>query len=236
LRHDHGRKLPVESLWVAFGFGILGLIAAGILESKLLPLEEVITGYDVSLMKGFVVFMAVGLIEETAKFLPLALYIYKKPYFKEHTDGVIYFAICGLTFGLLENILYTVSLGIKVGLMRLLITPFLHAATTAILGYYLASYKLKRTTQGKFVLACLAIPFIHGFYDFAVFSHVLQLAVIALMITLSLTLGMFLYFNHANELDRAVPAMAAAAPNFCTNCGRSNERQTPFCESCGQGL
>jgi len=109
LHHDHGRHLPIESLWVAFGFGVLGMILAGFLERLVLPLQFMISPANVSLGNRLWISLVVGALEEIAKFVPLALYVYRKPYFKEHTDGVIYFAICGLTFGLGANILYTVS-------------------------------------------------------------------------------------------------------------------------------
>jgi len=237
LRHDHGRQLPVESLWIAFGFGILGIIAAGFLEVILFPKTFWVSPQAVSLSGRFFFFLGVGALEETAKFLPLALFIYKKPYFKEHTDGVIYFAICGLTFGLFENILYTMSFGAKVGIARLVITPFLHAATTSILGFYLMSMKLDPAFRKKFVLACIVIPLMHGVYDFGLSSGILQLAVLSLMITLLLTLGLFLYFMEANVLDKAMPvSIASTAHNFCSSCGRPNTDHSIFCEYCGRRL
>jgi len=237
LHHDHGRKLPVGSLWVAFGFGVLGMILAGFLELKLFPAKFWTSPLSVSLSTRFLFFLGVGALEESVKFIPLAIFIYKKPYFKEHTDGVIYFAICGLTFGLGENILYTLSFGTKVGITRLILTPFLHAAATSILGYYLVSMKINHSFRNKFILACVAIPLMHGVYDFGLYSGIAQLIVLSLMITLLLTLGLFLYFMEANDLDKAIAArLLAAAPKFCGNCGRVNADHTLFCEYCGRKL
>lgn len=238
LRHDHGRKLPVESLWLAFGFGILANVLAGFLELKLFPKQFWLSPHSVIIGLGLLFFLGIGFLEEGVKFVPLATFIYRKPYFKEHTDGVIYFAICGLTFGLGENILYTMSFGAKVGIVRLVLTPFLHAATTSILGYYLASMKINPKNRKKFILACLVIPLMHGVYDFGLFSGILQLAVLSLMLTLLLTLGLFLYFMSANDLDKkaALAGVAIAPQNFCNNCGRPNTNHTPFCEYCGHRI
>ena len=214
LKHDHGRKLPIGSLWLASGFGIIAVTLAWYLEQWLLPKDFAVASHSAGLGLTFLLFLAVGFLEEGVKFLPLAVFIYRKPYFKEHTDGVIYFAICGLTFGLSENILYTVSLGAKAGIVRLVLTPFFHAAATSILGYYLVSL-----------------------YDFGLSSGKLQLGVLSFMITLLFSLGIFLYFMSANDLDKAALARATACPNnFCKYCGRPNIRHAPFCEYCGHHL
>ncbi|GAC1392151.1 MAG: hypothetical protein NVSMB46_07170 [Candidatus Saccharimonadales bacterium] len=236
LKHDHGRKLPIETLWIAFGFGILGMILAGALELKLFPRQFWIAPQSVSLGARFLFFLGIGALEESAKFIPLALYIFHKPYFKEHTDGIIYFAICGLTFGLGENILYTLSLGAKAGIGRLLMTPFFHAAATSIIGYYLASYKLNNFLKYRFILACIAVPLLHGIYDFGLFSGIAQLTVVSLMITVLFTLGLFLYFMEANDLDKAKLATIfslSRSQHFCIKCGHPYNNNKRFCEFCG---
>jgi len=237
LKHDHGRKLPIESLWLAFGFGIIAFTLALYLEKWLLPKDFEVALHSAGMGLTFFRFLCVGFLEEGSKFIPLAVFIYRKPYFKEHTDGVIYFAICGLTFGLSENILYTVSFGANAGIVRLVLTPFFHAAATSILGYYLVSMKINHKGRLKFALACLLVPIMHGLYDFGLSSGKLQFKVISFMITLLFSLGIFLYFMSANDLDKAALARATACPNnFCKYCGRPNIRHTPFCEYCGHHL
>ncbi|HUB93367.1 MAG TPA: PrsW family glutamic-type intramembrane protease [Verrucomicrobiae bacterium] len=238
LRHDHGRRLPVGPLWGAFGFGILALVIAFILEVIVIPNKVSTAPLSTSISTRLFSALGVGVIEETCKFLPLALFLFRKPYFREHTDGVIYFAICGLTFGLFENIEYTLSMGAGAGIYRLFLTPFFHAAATSTLGFYLASYKVDRQTRPKLILACILIPLIHGMYDFGLLSANLVLLTVSLMLTVLLTMALFLYFTHANDLDRATLA-AVPVPvvqNFCPRCGRQNVRHTRFCEYCGQQL
>jgi RsiW-degrading membrane proteinase PrsW (M82 family) len=212
LRHDHGRHLPAGSLWTAFGFGVLAMGLALVVEGLLFPNALFDSPASFSLHYRFFAALGVGFVEESLKFVPFALFIYKRPYFREHTDGVIYFAICGLTFGLTENIGYTLSFGAGAGVARLILTPFFHAAGTGILGYYLIGEKLNRSSWPILLLACLTIPVLHGLYDFGLLSSIPIFVLVSLMVTLLLTMGLFLYFMSANELDRANLAREAAAP------------------------
>jgi RsiW-degrading membrane proteinase PrsW (M82 family) len=238
LRHDHGRKLPVGSLWIACGFGIVAMAIAIFVERLVLPSNFTTAPETMSRGSLLLGSLAVGLIEETAKFLPLALFIYKKPYFKEHTDGVIYFAICGLTFALVENIGYTLQFGGQTGIGRLIMTPFFHAATAGVLGYYLASYKINKLNLGKLVCVCFAMPLLHGLYDFGLSTGAPMFALMSMIITLCVSISLFLYFGQANDLDRAALATVpiAAASRFCSRCGRQNINNKKFCESCGNNL
>lgn len=237
LAHDHGRKLPIGSLWVAFGFGVIAIVVAPYLNALVVPDDLVKMAHNYSITQKFWFSMWVGFVEESIKFIPLALFIYKVPYFRERTDGVIYFAICGLGFGLLENVTYTLFMGAEVGVGRLILTPFFHAASTSILGYYLVSAKIDHRQMKKFAAACFVVPLMHGLYDFFLFSGVPTLSVFAYMTTALLSLGLFLYFAHANDLDKlAIARVAAQSDHYCTECGKANVRHASFCESCGRHL
>lgn len=234
LRHDHGRQLPVASLWTAFGFGIVAMILASVIEGLAIPDTIWTAPESMSMVSRFLLGVVIGVIEETVKFLPLAFFIFHKSYFNYRTDGVIFFAIAGLTFGLGENILYTVTYGAEAGLFRLVVTPFFHAAATSILGYYLVSAKIDDSLWAKCILAATVIPLLHGMYDFGLFSQLYHLYVVSFMITLLLSLGLFLYFMQANDLDQQTLTPTALAPNYCTGCGRPNPRHLQYCERCGR--
>ncbi|MBC7581259.1 PrsW family intramembrane metalloprotease [Aeromicrobium sp.] len=248
LQHDHGRKLPVETLWYACGFGVLAMVLATVMELWLIPKGVVANPNAYPLLEQVISFLGIGFIEQAVKFVPLAIFIYKRDYFREHTDGCIYFAICGLTFGLGENILYTSSFGASVGLSRLILTPFFHAATTSILGYYLINRKLNANKTGLLAFACVVIPLLHGIYDFGLGNGPPMLQVLSLMLTLLLTMGLFLYFSQANLLDKLALARVpmgyiaasvfetAASRNFCDQCGQPNVNARTYCESCGHKL
>ena len=126
---DRGSKEPRGTLIMAGAFGLLAVFAAAFLEAKFLGWLPESGDASVLMLVGF---LLVGFIEEAAKFVPLAYWIYRKPEFNELTDGIIYFALCGLVFGFVENIGYLLSGGVFVGIMRVFILLFFHAATAAI--------------------------------------------------------------------------------------------------------
>ncbi len=112
-------------------------------------------------------------IEEIAKFLPLALYIYPRNSFNELSDGIIYFSLVGLTFGGLESLAYALGTPgeeITVAAVRMVLGFFFHAALTSFVGYFLASHKLYKTSWLKVLLALGAAILIHSIYNFGAFS------------------------------------------------------------------
>lgn len=231
LSHDRGAKEPVGALWAAGGFGVLAVIAASILNG-FLPLDEAMRSKDLGLL--LYGFLGVGIIEEAVKFLPLALFIYKKRYFNEHTDGIIYFACAGLAFGLLENIMYTVQQGAQTGLLRIIMVPFFHAATTGIVGYYLARAKVEGKSRATALPALMTLMLIHGLYNFGLVSGVALFLVVSAALTALLSVGLFLFYMRANEIDKSVGLSSVGVNKFCRACGHPNLHHTLFCESCGK--
>lgn len=232
LSRDRGSKEPVGALWAAGGFGLLAVAIALLLETHLTSPDAAAHSRQIGFL--FANFIGVGVIEELAKFLPLALFIYKKRYFNEHTDGIIYFALCGLTFGLFENVAYTVGFGTGTGLGRILLVPFFHAATTGIIGYYLAKAKVEGRPRTTVLLPLVVIALMHGVYDFGLMSGILQFQILSLVLTILLTLGLFLYYMRANELDKLQGLSAVGHNKFCRACGKPNISRTLYCEYCGK--
>lgn len=232
LAQDHGEKEPIGVLWLAMGFGVVGGVAAGVLEAFLLPLSSLQPGAPAGTM--MLAFLGVGIIEEACKFLPLAFFLYPKRYFNEHTDGVIYFALAGLGFGLPENILYTMAYGAKVGMGRIILTPIFHAATTGMVGYFLAKGKLGKQPLTKAGLALAGAMVLHGVYDFGLTYGNPFLIVVSLMITLSVSVGLFLFYMRATERDQATGRSVVGHNAFCRACGQPNPSHSLYCSHCGQ--
>jgi RsiW-degrading membrane proteinase PrsW (M82 family) len=233
VKRDRGEREPIKALWAAFGFGLLAVPIAIVLELVLLPgvSDGDLAGYSTATL--VLVSLGIGLIEELAKSLPLAWFIYKKRYFNEHTDGVIYFALAGLGFGLPENVLYTLENGSHTGLIRMLMTPFFHAATTSLIGYALARRKLDKWGPIKLVSVVVLAVILHGLYDFGLLSGHGLLAYISLLITSSLAIGVFVLYMHTQGLDQLSGLSAVGNNSFCRTCGHPNPKHNLYCPQCG---
>lgn len=232
IKRDQGESEPIKALWIAFGFGIVGLALAAGLELFLLP--DISAGVEVIGLGVLVwVALAIGIIEELCKSAFLIWYIYKKRFFNEHTDGVIYFALAGLGFGLPENILYTYQFGAGAGLLRVIMTPLFHAATTALVGYALTRVKLDRASKYSVVGMLAWAIAIHALYDFGLFSGNPLFVLVSIMITLGLAVGVFLLFLHARSLDQLKGLSVVGNNSFCRTCGAANPNHKLYCSHCG---
>jgi len=201
IKNDRGTKEPISELWKAVIIGFLGFIGAGLIESWIIP-ESHLSPKTSSISISFFTYVLVGVIEESLKFLPLAIYIYKKKYFNEHTDGVIYFAIVGIGFGVPENIAYSIISGAPAGMTRLILLPIFHAATAAIVGYYLIKVKLDKKPWWTVGLALLIVIMIHGLFDFCLSTQNPSLIMASGLITFTVSFMLFVLFFKASKLDK----------------------------------
>jgi len=232
--HDRGEREPVKALWAAFGLGALGAACAVVLESAI-PSKYISTEHPVSLgMSLLLACLAAGLIEEICKFAPAAWYLYRKRYFNEHTDGIIYFAIAGLGFGVPENILYVLEFGVGVGFVRVMLTPFFHAAMTGLVGYYLVGLKLDHKPKPQVVYALIVAAITHGLYDFGLLSRKPWLIMTSLLITFGCTVMLFLLYRQATRAGRAVGLSVVGNNSFCRACGFANPKHHLHWQSCGE--
>ncbi len=203
LSKDRGEKAPRKALWAAVGFGFAGLVLSAILELIFIPIDidghVSLTGVELSRVS-----LLIGAIEELSKFLPLALFIYHKKYFSEHNDGVLYFAIAGLAFGVPENILYTLDGGAGTGIVRLIMTPVFHAATTAIVGYFLIRMKIEKRDASAVVGALGAVILAHAAYDYGLLNGKISLVLLSLAITIGLTALLFVFIHLAYKGDKSL--------------------------------
>jgi RsiW-degrading membrane proteinase PrsW (M82 family) len=221
VKNDRGPKEPLGALVAAAGFGLVAVALAAWAELLFLPDPTSNTHTTLTL---FFISLMVGSFEELAKFTPLALFIRNKSYFNEHTDGVIYFGIAGLTFGFVENLLYLFfnNEGGMVGIFRLIILFFFHAAATGIVGYYFAKAKIQHRSLLKPILALATLTVVHGIYDFLFFyasssaqrgyasfsENTLALIALAtvsgLVISALLNTFLFLYYRRAKQWDASI--------------------------------
>lgn len=201
IKNDRGDKEPISTLWKAGIIGFLGFIGAGLIESWIIP-ESHLSPKTSSISISFFTYVLVGVIEESLKFLPLAIYIYKKKYFNEHTDGIIYFAIAGIGFGIPENIAYSIISGAPAGMIRLILLPIFHAATAAIVGYFLIKVKIDKKPWYTVGLAFLLVVMIHGLFDFCLSTQNPSLIMVSVLITFTVSIMLFVLFFKASKLDK----------------------------------
>ena len=232
LSRDHGEKEPIGMLWVAVLLGALGGVAAMFLEDWILDPKDLLPG--VSITSLAIASLTIGVIEEACKFGPLALVIYNKRYFNEHTDGIIYFALAGLGFGLPENILYTMQYGTKTGFLRIFMTPLFHASLTAIVGYFLVKRKLDGKSPWGILPVLAGAMIVHGLYDFGLLSGIPLMAGVSVFITFVLTAVMFALYVRATELDQERGLSSVGHNAFCRSCGHPNPKHHLYCTKCGK--
>jgi RsiW-degrading membrane proteinase PrsW (M82 family) len=234
LRADRGAKEPVGALWLAAAYGLLALVLAVAIESLFIKgSSEDVTVAKLGLLPTLLATLGVGFAEEFAKFLPMAWHVHAKRYFNEYTDGIIYFGLVGLTFGLLENIVYTIGYDAGTGLVRVLLDLFFHASTTGIIGFYFVRAKLQGTSLRPVAGALLGLGLVHGLYDFLLSSGQDYLAILAILITLGLQFALIYFYRLAIRLDQQKGLSSVGTNIFCRSCGQLNQHHTLYCQHCG---
>jgi RsiW-degrading membrane proteinase PrsW (M82 family) len=232
ISQDHGKKEPIMALWFAFGMGALGALAAYYIENRFVSSSNLVIGTPKGTLLSTT--MIVAAIEESCKFIPLALLIYSRRFFNEYTDGVIYFSLAGLGFGLPENILYTLQGGTQTGMTRLFLTPVFHASITGMVGYFLAKKKLGKRSILIVIVPFIAAILLHAIYDFGLLSGVSIYNVLSITITLCLTGNLFFLFFRATDHDQDLGLSVVGHNSFCRSCGWPNPHHHLYCVHCGK--
>ena len=185
--------------WIAFMFGVLvtfvGIVIESVIPSRLSP-----NGFTASALIGG---LLVGLIEESFKFVPYALFVYHKKYFCYYVDGVVLFIMVGLGSAFLEDANYIVTSGPSTGFVRLPFVLF-HAATIALPGYFLIKAKIKHQKMTKTMLTLLFMVILHGFFDFSTGANKLAFALTALAIAIGLIRNLFVVYGRAKKADNSI--------------------------------
>jgi RsiW-degrading membrane proteinase PrsW (M82 family) len=202
--NEPGEKEQQKSINFAIGFGVasvvLAIIISYIFDLFIFNNTEI---NDLSFFSREFPSQALNIasyaaIEEVVKFIPFAIFIYKKPYFNEFTDGIIYFAIVGLSFGAIETLLYSLGgAGLITIIMRYGIGLFLHGSLTAIVGFSLIYIKLKHSSKALVPLVLLAVIALHTMYNIGVYASALYPQLILLSIGVSVFItGVMLYLYY----------------------------------------
>lgn len=140
LRQLNQKHRPVWALLASCVIGVAAAQLAGVLNFIVQPLVDV---QNLSLWGALAVAVVPGVFEELFKVIPVVFFVQSERFFDCRADGVVYFALSGIGFGLYENLQYTFTQGSGVGLIRALSVIFFHAATAGLFGYFYARQRLE---------------------------------------------------------------------------------------------
>jgi protease PrsW len=182
LRDKYDRE-PLGLLIKTFLLGALVILPVALIEGILFDLWGVdLFGENDLLTNLLTMLFFVALVEETAKFVVVRLYCWKKKAFNEPYDGIMYALMASLGFATVENILYVVQWGVEVAWLRAFLTVPMHALTAVIMGYYIGLGKYtqgKKKQQGRTYTGLWIAILFHGFFNFFVGSQVVYLIAMA---------------------------------------------------------
>lgn len=102
-------------------------------------------------------FFGAGLLEEGLKYVTGRIAIKKEGMIRTWMDSVVSFAVVGLTFELLENIVFGAGSDIQTAIIRALVPA--HFIFGVIMGYFFGKYLV--TKEKKYVWLSLVIPIVY---------------------------------------------------------------------------
>ena len=182
--------------------------------------------------------LAVALVEEASKYVAVRISVYGSPQFNEPMDGLVYGAIAGLGFAAPENLLYVLSRGAALGIIRAVLSVPGHALWGSIIGYYLAHQKI-RAVRGAGLIGLSLAVILHTTFDFSlVATDTLAGIVIAILVVATGWVIFFRFRRTALALSpfrfgAESPRPAPMATKYCMHCGTLILAEDKFCGSCG---
>lgn len=189
---DRYEPEPLRLLLGTFAGGILAAVAAlGVFE--LLRLTEFYSGLATAYREPeghqlAYAFLAIGPVEEMAKFVAVWATVYRFRVIDEPVDGFVYACAAALGFATFEN-WYAMLEFDALLLGRALTLPFNHALFSSFWGYALGAegqHGMEAYTGSRLVVAGLVLSIVyHGLYDFVLINdNVPDLLVLPLILLL----------------------------------------------------
>jgi len=125
----------------------------------------------ISLFKAFILALKHAAIpEELVKFLPFLFFIYKNREFNEWFDGIVYASAISLGFATVENIIYVLSGGSYVGILRAFTAVPGHFVMGITQGFFFSLAKFRKYKILYISLALICAILVHALYDAFLFS------------------------------------------------------------------
>ena len=169
-KYEPEHRLP---LLLCFGLGALATLPIMAMERYLLFLSGDIFHSWLRLFAFS--FFVIGLIEEAGKFAILYWFPFRRPFFNEPLDGIVYAVMIGMGYACVENLWYAQEYGFRVTLLRMFTAVPAHAVFSVIMGYYLGLArfpKLGTNTRNAVLRSILWPATAHGLYDFFLLQEI----------------------------------------------------------------
>ncbi len=215
LRKD-AKPEPKRMILKIFVYGMLLTIPAIFLEKAFFELKiSNFSPFGVSVLN---IFLGVALVEEYLKFLLIKSKILNDPEFDEPVDAMIYMIVAALGFAGAENLLVLFSTGIQqsagggfllplltpvflkkifeISLLRFLGATFLHALSSAIVGFFIGLSFFEKEKRGRLIsIGMILAVLLHGFYNFSIIELRKGLETLIIAFFLLVTAAMFVSFG-----------------------------------------
>jgi protease PrsW len=216
MRMDRREPEPLSLVLKVIAFGAVSAIPAGLLEMAL----DLVPQFRATDAAGVVAssFIQVAPVEELCKLAVVLLLVWRNPNFNEENDGIVYMGASAIGFAVLENVIYVLSNGMGVGLLRAFTSIPLHVFTAVAMGFFLGKARFAATTTRRGLMAVLGFLiawFLHGLYDsFALSAGAGWLLILPIVAGVSALGIVFLKRGQKLSAERwateAAPAEAAA--------------------------
>jgi RsiW-degrading membrane proteinase PrsW (M82 family) len=202
LKRDRLKPEPASLIRRVFFLGALSGIAAAGLEfaafsTQIVGMEP--SGYQEAVVAASIV----GVIEEAVKFGAVYYGAYRRAEFDEVMDGIVYCVAASMGFATLENLLYVLSGGVGVGVLRAVLSVPGHAFFAALMGYNLGRAKFAGSAAPAWLITGVMLAaFAHAAFDAVLFTRT-WLALMVLPLNVFLWWRSLLQARHAGVLDHA---------------------------------
>ncbi|MDD4849916.1 MAG: PrsW family glutamic-type intramembrane protease [Gemmiger sp.] len=208
IRQSRKEKTPVRPLSLLVIFGFLAMVPIVALQTVVGYANEIpFIGSHALLSEILMTVIRLAFIEELCKLAVTAILTWKGNYFVTPLQGMMYPAIVGLSFGILESIAY-MALSIQqfptefwsIVLMRALLGAPAHGAYGLIIGIYYgrakqAARQHNTVSKRKNLMLALFIPTgIHGLYDWLVSSQIIKIGDTSIVTVLVILMDIFVIF------------------------------------------
>ena len=181
----------------------------------------------------FISFFAIGLVEEFSKWIFVYSISFNNKHFDETFDMIVYAVFVSLGFACIENIMYVLQGGIKIALLRSVLSVPGHACFGVYMGYYLLKTKMctlrgDKKNKNINMFKSIIIPMLlHGAFDFLVFCN----TGIAFFILVVLVIILYVFVIIIIVRESKSSLKFKYKYNFCGICGRRVDSR--FCPICG---